>query len=60
MAEEKCRFFESELIPPGWGCCRCNVYNYAAKEICVNCKHHICITLPAEKVAESAAELIKQ
>ena len=51
----ECRYFETDYGLPGWGCCKCNVYNGAWREFCRQCKHPVCITLPADKVAESTA-----
>lgn len=50
-----CQYIESDYVMPGWGCCQCHVYNGAWRQVCKDCKHPVCIELPADKVAESTA-----
>jgi len=29
-------------LAPGWGCCKCNVYNGKQREVCKSCGHKRC------------------
>lgn len=49
----KCTYVEPDYVLPGWGWCKCHVYNGAWRQFCKECKHSVCITLPADKVTES-------
>lgn len=39
---EGCTFFNSEFVMPGWGCCRCRVYNGLQRSHCKSCGHERC------------------
>lgn len=33
-------------VLPGWGCCKCSIYNGLQRKTCKRCGHVPCITLP--------------
>ena len=47
MTAAKCKFVpDSKYVMPGWGCCRCHIYNGLQRDECKNCGHKCCIKKP--------------
>lgn len=42
IVEVGCRHVRGSQVVPGWGCCKCNVYNGYQREACRNCGHPPC------------------
>ena len=41
--EKKCQLLlDLPNIAPGWGCCKCRVYNGIMRDKCKMCKHEPC------------------
>ena len=44
-----CKYVQSEFISPGYGCCRCQVYNGLQRFNCKSCgEAHCDLTLPTD------------
>jgi NTP pyrophosphatase (non-canonical NTP hydrolase) len=37
-----CISIQSPHVMPGWGCCKCRVYNNVDRPVCKNCQHPRC------------------
>lgn len=37
-----CKYVDSVYIVPGWGCCRCRIYNGMQRTTCRNCGAERC------------------
>jgi hypothetical protein len=47
-----CEKIDHPNIMPGWGCCKCRVYNGMQRIECKNCGHVSCIPLDVEDLTE--------
>lgn len=45
-----CKFITTDCIVPGWGCCKCKVYNGLQRKECKRCGHvpEVKLPLPSE------------
>jgi hypothetical protein len=43
--DQMCQHIRSEHIVPGWGCCKCRVYNGYQRAACRSCGHVPCYLL---------------
>jgi len=37
-----CKYIEASSVMPGWGCCRCRIYNGLQRQACKNCRADRC------------------
>ena len=44
MSKEKCDKIDHPNLMPGWGCCKCRVYNGIQRHVCKSCGHVPCFT----------------
>lgn len=52
---ERCKeLSDLTYVAPGWGCCKCRIYNGAVRRSCRNCGHEPCLE-PAERERVVAA-----
>lgn len=43
----RCReLSDLQYVAPGWGCCKCRIYNGARNRACRNCGHEPCLEPP--------------
>lgn len=49
-----CKPISSPTILPGWGCCRCHLYNGAQRATCKACGKPPCVPIDRKKLAEQA------
>ena len=40
-----CQYIDSAYIMPGWGCCRCRIYNGIGRVVCRGCGATPCTPL---------------
>ena len=38
----KCKHVRSNFVVPGWGCCKCHIYNGYQRDVCRGCGHPPC------------------
>jgi hypothetical protein len=49
-----CRHVRGSHVFPGWGCCKCSVYNGYQREACRNCGHPPCYPTDTREGREAA------
>lgn len=42
MTDKPCEAIDDPLLMPGWGCCKCRVYNGVQRTECKSCSHKRC------------------
>ena len=40
--DSSCKHVRGDFLVPGWGCCKCHVYNGYQRTSCRNCGHGPC------------------
>ena len=49
MNHQRCKRIDNlPHVIPGWGCCKCHVYNSYGRKVCKSCGHVPCYPPPEE------------
>ena len=51
----KCKHVRGSCLVPGWGCCKCKVYNGYQRTTCRDCNHTACYETESHEGREAIA-----
>lgn len=51
-----CKRVQGRTVAPGWGCCKCRVYNGLGRATCKKCEHPCCGLNPISKESPDEAQ----